>query len=154
VPESSQVETPEFHVWTDRAAADRDIAAALGALRAAFAVDERRIVVAGFSQGGGLAVSCALTGRVVPATGFAAFGAGVDDVDAGALEHAAAAAGRGVRGALLVGSEDEALPAARALHETLSRAGLTCTLQVVPGLVHEMPESGLIGSALRSIVGP
>ncbi|HJW75149.1 MAG TPA: hypothetical protein VJ787_05710, partial [Thermoleophilia bacterium] len=60
VPESSHELTPGFFVWGDRERARDDVARALSSLRREWDLDEERGLYAGFSQGGGLAVSWAL----------------------------------------------------------------------------------------------
>jgi predicted esterase len=139
VPESSQEPSPEFFVWDDRERARDDVAHALSRLRERRPFDERRSLYAGFSQGGGLAASWALTAGPLRATTFLALGAGLSDVAADALESLDQAAARGARGRLIVGDVDEALDDAQALYETLVRSGVACDLQIVPGLGHDLP---------------
>jgi len=140
VPESSQELTPEFFVWDDRERARDDVAHALSPLCEHGRIDERRSLYAGFSQGGGLAVSWALAGGPLPTAAFLALGTGLSDVAPGALGALDQAAARGARGRLIVGDADEALDDARALHEALAHAGVACELAVVPGLGHDLPD--------------
>jgi predicted esterase len=139
VPESSQEPTPRFFVWDDRERARDDVARALSSLRRTWHVDEERSLYAGFSQGGGLAVSWALTEGPLEARAFLAFAAGLSDVAPEALRSLDQATARGVRGRLVVGDADEALDDARDLHETLRAGGVPCTLDIVPGLDHDLP---------------
>jgi predicted esterase len=121
VPESSQELTPEFFVWDDRERARDDVARAVSHSCAPWNVDERRSLCAGFSQGGGLAVSWALAGGPLRTGAFLALGTGLSDVAPDALR-----------------ALDQV--AARALHEALRRGGVSSELQVVPGLGHDLPD--------------
>jgi predicted esterase len=140
VPESSQELTPAFFVWDDRERARDDVARALSRLRRRWRIDERRSLYAGFSQGGGLAVSWALAGGPLRTGAFLAIGTGLSDVAPGALGAHDQAAARGARGRLIVGDADEACDDARALHRALRDAGVACDLQLVPGLKHDLPD--------------
>lgn len=71
VPQSSQIVNLGGYVWDDQARAEAEIAVHLDRLRAEYRIDEQRIVLAGFSQGAGLALRWALEGRF-PACGFIA----------------------------------------------------------------------------------
>ncbi len=138
-PESSQVLSSEFFVWTDRATAGRDLAAAYDALRAGHRIDERRLLVAGFSQGGGVAVSSVLVGEPFPADRFMVFGAGLSDVDPVALQALDHAAGRQVRGWMAIGQDDPALSDAISLHSELDRHGIACRLEIMAHTGHTIP---------------
>ncbi len=140
VPESSQELTPAFFVWDDRERARDDVARALSPLHKRRRVDERRSLYAGFSQGGGLAVSWALAGGPLRTEAFLAIGTGLSDVAPDALGTLDQAAARGARGRLIVGDTDEAFDDARALHDALRDAGVASDLQVVPGLGHDLPD--------------
>jgi len=140
VPESSQELTPEFFVWDDRERARDDVARALSRSCAPWNVDERRSLYAGFSQGGGLAVSWALAGGPLRTGAFLALGTGLSDVAPDAPRALDQAAARGARGRLIVGAADEALDDAHALHEALRRDGVSSDLQVVSGLGHDLPD--------------
>ena len=96
-------------------------------------------MTAGFSQGGGMAVSSALEGIPFPAVGFLAVGTGLSDVDPVALGSLDSATARGVRGWMLVGENDEALADAVRLHDELRMHGIQCSLEVVPGVAHSIP---------------
>lgn len=71
VPQSSQIVNLGGYIWEDKALAEAEVAAHLDRLLADYPVDEQRIVLAGFSQGAGLALTWALEGRF-PAAGFIA----------------------------------------------------------------------------------
>jgi predicted esterase len=150
-PESSQELSPGFFVWDDRERARDDVARALSRVRTRRSLDERRSLYAGFSQGGGLAVSWALGAGPLRSTTFLALGTGFGDVAAEALESLDEAAARGARGGLIVGDADDSLDGARALHESLVRGGVACDLEVVPGLGHDLPHD--LGERLLRAIG-
>ena len=149
VPRSSQQPTPGFFVWDDRETALAEVAAQYR--RACDPVSHGAgsggasaappLLLAGFSQGGGLAVDLAIDAEPAPSAGFLAVSAGVEDLaEALGPDRLAPAAARGLRGRLLVGDCDEALDGARLLAEAAG-AALSCALTVRPGAGHEMPEA-------------
>jgi predicted esterase len=154
VPESSQVLSPGFHVWTDRLVATADVAGAYERLRAGYRLDEARLLAAGFSQGGGVAASAALQGAPIPAAAFLAVGTGLSDVDPVALGALDGRTAGRVRGWLMVGENDEALDDAARLHAELRARGVHCRLEVIPGVAHSIPPefAQLLGPALEFLL--
>lgn len=137
VARSSLQPCPGFFVWDDRERALEDVA---GQLEAAWD-HTTPPALAGFSQGGGVAVDLALAGLPAPACGVLAISAGLDDITGPPpVDSLAAAASRGLRARLLVGDGDDALEDVRRLARVLSRAGLDGRLTVLPGVSHEVPE--------------
>ena len=152
VPESSQMPSPGFFVWTDREAALADIEAVWSASEADHGLAGLPLVIAGFSQGGGLAVELALDGRPAAAAAFLALSAGTPEDVTPEPGAAALAADRGLRGRLIVGERDEhAVPQARELARRLGEAGLDCPLTLEPGLAHELPRD--LGARLPDLLG-
>ena len=158
VPRSSQQPTPGFFVWDDRETALAEVAAqfrrACGAVSDGAAAPP--LLLAGFSQGGGLAVDLAIDAEPAPCVGFLAVAAGTEDlVVPPGPDRLAPAAARGLRGRLLVGDRDEALSGAHALAEAGARAGLSWALTVRPGAGHEMPEppGELVADELAALLG-
>lgn len=135
--DSSQRNTPTYRSWPDPAVGMADIAAALTSLTDA----DRRLplIAAGFSAGGRQAIQWALAGRPGRPAGFIAMAPAVGpaQVDPADLTRAVA---RGVTGTAIIGDEDDdvrddAVPAI----DALSRAGMACRLETVPGLGHAFP---------------
>ena len=139
VARSSQEPCPGFFVWDDRARALRDVDVQLaGVLRRAPGAP---LVLAGFSQGGGIAVDVGLAGRPAPAAAVLALAAGLDDLEGPpAGDRLAAAAAAGLRVRLLVGEQDDALDDVRGLADVVAGAGLDGGLALLPGLGHEVPD--------------
>ena len=153
VARSSQEPCPGFFVWDDRERAQADATAQLAAVVSRVEGDPP-LVVAGFSQGGGVAVDLALAG--LPAAAVLAVATGLDDL-AGppAPERLQAAASLGLRARLLAGERDEGLADARRLSEVLAGAGLDGRLTVLPGIGHEAPEppGEALARELASLLG-
>jgi len=140
--QSSQMVGPNMYIWDDHATALTEIADHYAALAAAYPLNPARVVIAGFSRGGEIALRAALSGTL-PATGFVLLGPGgplMDTPDAW-LPLLPGAAARGLRGVVLLGTADGAAPQAaiRALVESLTAHGLPCRLIDLPGLGHDYP---------------
>ena len=131
--ESSQRNTPKYRSWPEAAVGDRDIARALAALTPA--ERELPLVMAGFSAGGRQALRYGL-GRAV-AFFVVAPAIGPEQLDPALV---AEAVGRGVRGTVLLGEDDDDVGEnARASFGSLLDAGMAVELVVVPGLGHAFP---------------
>jgi predicted esterase len=155
-PESSQVLSPEFFVWTDRATAGLDLAAAYRQVCSEYLIDEQQLIAAGFSQGGGVAVSSALGGQPFPATRFMVFGTGISDVDPVALQSLDHAANRQVRGWMAIGQDDPALADAIGLRDELDGHGIDCRLEIMAHAGHTIPadSAGLMRQGVDFLFGP
>jgi len=138
VPESSQVLTPYFHVWDDPSLATKDLANAYKRLRSTYGIDALRLVAAGFSQGGGLAVSSVLTGGPLPADAFLTIGTGLSDINPAALDTVAPTRTHQIQGWILIGERDEALPDATRLHAELRSRDIDCHFEVIPHVAHSV----------------
>ena len=132
--------TPGFFVWDDREAAREVVAAQYRAATGGLETGGAPLIVAGFSQGGGLAVDLALDDAPAPVAGLLALSAGVEDLEAAPDPARLRRAGeRGLRGRLVAGAEDEALEGARALAAAAGAAGLEWPLTELAGAGHRMP---------------
>ena len=80
VPRSSQPMADGMYVWDDLERTVSDAKAHYEALGRDFPIDTRRVVLAGFSQGGGRALWLALT-RAIPAQGLIGVGPYLDEFD-------------------------------------------------------------------------
>lgn len=138
IPRSSQQLGMDAFGWDDRERTTRDIAEAYDRLRTAEQGDTRKVLLAGASQGGAVALELALAGSPVPAQGFILVVPAIHDVDA-VLADAASAAQRGLQGWVVTGDRDYGRDQAIALGERLTQWGIPCHVDVVPGLGHEFP---------------
>ena len=155
VPQSpirSTSDSPDRFAWPEPGVED-EVAATLDRVRAAVDVDPNRIALAGYSQGGRLAISMALRGEPVSIRGALTIAAGIRDGEsmAGLISSAAA---RGVRLWSLTGDHDFARPALEDLHTRAEQDGLQTRLTVVHGLGHAFPDdfSSRLASAIEFIL--
>jgi len=141
LPQSSQVRGPDGYVWNDRDWAVREIQEHYAALCGQYAVDPERVVVAGFSMGGELAIWLALSGTI-EARGFIAVGPGgpyMNEPDKW-VPLIEASQGRGLRGYLVVGELDVfCYEGTLALAELFKSRDVPCQLEVHPNLGHDFP---------------
>lgn len=150
-----QLEGEGMYTWDDPTQAKEDVAWAYGEVLRSHPVDPNRIILAGISQGGALALALTLQGKLLPACGFVAIIPSATLIEE-ALDHACEAARRGVRGWIASGEKDPRCTRVRDLHAKLVRAGLVCHLEVFPNLGHEIPEdfAAQLSQALEFVTNP
>ena len=140
VPQSSQAIGQDAFVWDDRELAISEIRDHLAKVSGEYAIDPDRVVLGGFSMGGGQAIWMALH-QSIKARGFVVLGPYLREDELKALPalletHNLA----GVRGYVLVGEDDyECLDISREVVEILNARGVPCELEVRPGLDHSYP---------------
>ncbi len=137
VPRSSQLSWPGAYGWNDSQLAAKEIVAHYDALCAQYPVDRQRLVIAGFSQGGALAVHLVLGGKL-PACGFLAVVPG-NSVTDGLDALIQSAQGRGLRGYLVAGGKDPRYETFKQIHALLLQHGIPCEMEDHPELGHEFP---------------
>ncbi len=140
VPGSSEPFRSEGLCWDDHERARREVANAYTQLRASHGASFDRTIVAGYSQGGELALSLALIQKF-PCAGFIAvspgpFGKERLEEFTDVLENAAV---HGLRGYLFSGDKDTTCPMTKKIHEEMVRMGITCEFTVEAGLGHAYP---------------
>ena len=141
LPQSSQLaghDTNDQYAynWDHEPTVDREIRTNYAALNGRF--DENQIVVAGFSRGAENAVRLALQG-VIPARGFIAVCPGGPYSQEPELWDAVIAAGRPVRGWIIMGGKDFSNKGTEALIEKLRAAGLAVKVSVYDDMGHDYP---------------
>jgi dienelactone hydrolase len=143
LPQSSQLAGHDTqdqlaYNWDHEPTVDREIRDHYAALRGRFTED--RVVIAGFSRGAENAVRLALQG-VVPARGFIAVCPGGPYSQEPELWDAVigAAAGRAVRGWVIMGGQDHFVEGTNALVDKLRAAGLAVELSVYDDMGHDYP---------------
>ncbi len=137
--QSTQVLTTDAFVWNDLARGADDVRALAGVLDIGGAVDPARVVLGGFSMGGGLAIQLAVSGAI-GASGFIVIGPYLPDL--AALEpYVEAAAARGLRGYIVMGllESPEGQGIIRAIPPFLEAHGIPCELEEQPDLAHAFP---------------
>lgn len=136
-PQSSQLGAPDAYIWDDIEKTAVEIAAYWQEIRQRYPLDERRILLAGFSQGAARAVHLALS-QTIPVRGFLAIVPGKVE-----MEHFAAFADTGrppnVRGYIVSGGKDPRFDIFRELHRTLNAWGICSELENHPEMAHQFP---------------
>jgi predicted esterase len=135
LPQSSVILASECYGWDDRELAAAEIAAHFAELQREFPIDPRRVVLAGFSQGGGLSIWLAATGRI-PAAAFLAFAPYLHGVESLAIEPAPA---HGLRGWMFTGDQDPHQEMFVHFTTLLERSGIPCEHRRYPELGHYLP---------------
>ena len=140
VPQSTQAMFTGAYVWDDLAQAQADVQARFAELRERLAFDAGRVVLAGHSMGGLIAIQMALTGAL-PVRGFVVNGPAVPFLEEPQALQAALgpARERGLRGYFIVGAQDDAINVVeiRALADQLRAAGLAVEVETVPEATHD-----------------
>lgn len=141
VPQSSQIIGQDAYAWDNRDLATSEIREHLMKVSSDYTINLERLVLGGFSMGGGQAIWMALH-QLVKTRGFVVLGPYLTEDElkalAGLLETRKPA---NVRGYILVGDEDhECLDISHKVVEIMSVHGISCELEVRPGLDHSYPD--------------
>jgi predicted esterase len=140
IPQSSQPMWKNAYIWDDREFTAEEISRHFSTLCKQYSIDQERVVVAGHSMGGEMAIWLALS-AAIPAGGFIAFGPGgpfMDDLD-NWKPLIQANQDSAMRGYLVIGQEDQTIPSGnvRRLARMLNEAGISCHLEVIPDVGHD-----------------
>ena len=130
---SCQSTQPVFHGayhWDNSARALDDLLFYYEQVSQKYAVEPGRAVIAGFSQGSGMAIYTALTGSL-PVRGFIGIGTWWADPNELAMEN------KNVRGYFITGEKDHTLDRAREIQEVLGRNNVEFAEEVHADLGHE-----------------
>ena len=142
-PQSTQPLFPNSYCWDDSEQGIRDILFHLEETLKAYPINRQRILVGGFSQGSGMAIHMALSGKI-PVQGFIACATWWPDVESLA---ALAVNAKAIRGYFVTGKKDNTLERAREIQSMFREHGIPFAEEVHPDLGHEFPtdfESSLI----------
>ena len=134
--QSSQMCAKDQYCWDDQAEGEAEVSGALASLRASHRFDADRVILAGASQGGRLAISMSLA---LPLCGFIAVVPAVRGVEEFAA-HVESAAERGVKGYIIAGEKDYFLAGTEKLQRFLDSNGVSCRIEVVEGMAHTFPK--------------
>ncbi|HLO18069.1 MAG TPA: dienelactone hydrolase family protein [Anaerolineales bacterium] len=134
-PQSTQPLYSGAYAWLDGEQGLTDLIFSIEKVSRECPIDPQRVVVAGFSQGAGMAIYAALSGRISIRgfLGIAAFWA-----NPGSLVPRARAA-RSVRGYFITGEKDRTLDKIREIQKTLQENNIQFAEEVYPDLGHEFP---------------
>ncbi len=137
-PRSSQLEVPGQPWWQDRERAAQDIRTASANAAASNTLLHSQNIIGGFSQGAARAIETAINATVA-AKGFIALCPTTSSLDKEACEQAA---GRGLRGYIIYGDQDQqALPPIEELQKLLTQAGLEHKVIAVQNCGHWFPDN-------------
>lgn len=134
--QSSQMCAKDQYCWDDQAEGEAEVSGALASLRASHRFDADRVILAGASQGGRLAIAMSLA---LPLCGFIAVVPAVRGVEEFAA-HVESAAERGVKGYIITGEKDYFLAGTEKLQRFLDSNGVSCRIEVVEGMAHTFPK--------------
>lgn len=138
LPQSSQLMSAEHYGWNDRDWAVREITQHVAAIREQYEIDPARMVIAGFSMGGGLAARLALSGEL-PTRGFIGVGPYLSSIGS-VLPLLEAQREQPLRAYLVASQRDEyCYGVAQKLAELLPQYGIPCELELHPDLGHDFP---------------
>jgi len=140
IPQSTQAVWKGAYVWDDREVMEQELLRHFHALTKQYSVDLQRVVIAGHSLGGELAIWLAIKG-ILPTAGFIAIGPGgplMDGVEnwTALLEENNS---RTLRGYLILGDEDSTISPNQVhmLTKILNRAGISTEIEEIPGAGHD-----------------
>ena len=134
-PQSSQPIYPGAYCWDESDQGLRDILFYMEDILSTCKVDRSRIVIAGFSQGSGMALYAALSGKV-PVYGFIGVGtwwADPDELDSLARQS------KSLRGYFVTGEKDPTFERVREIQNILRNNNVPFAEEVHADLEHEFP---------------
>ena len=138
LPQSSQAFGPGTFSWNDWEGAIQEVQKQYATLCTEYPIDPQRVVLAGFSQGGGLAAWLALSG-MIKARGLILVGPFLPKVE-DLIPLMEAHHPQGLRAFLVAGQRDQyCLGVAQRLATLLPQHGIVCKLDVYPDLEHNFP---------------
>jgi len=138
LPQSSQPMGTQTYGWNDGAWAVREITQHVATLREQYPIDPARVVVAGFSMGGGLAAWLVLS-STLPACGVIGVGPFLANVES-VLPLLEAPRERPLRAYLIASQRDQyCYGVAQKLAELLPPHGIACEVELHPDLGHDFP---------------
>ena len=139
VPQSSQMCASDQYCWDDEAKAAVEVEQAYARLAEECRFDPDRVILAGASQGGRLAIKAALKGEPFRSRGFIVVVPALRDISEFTV-HLSAASSRGVRGYMVVGDKDRFYKGACDLRDAMQVNGFACAMDVRPGMGHSFPK--------------
>lgn len=148
-PQSTQPLFSNSYCWDDPKQGIQDILFHFEDILRMYPIDRQRIIIGGFSQGSGMAIYAALSGKL-PVRGFIANATWWPDVEAlGAL----ASNVKDVQGYFVTGEKDHTLERTREIQSMLKSHGIPFVEEVHPNLGHEFPSDfeTSLGRALEFI---
>jgi predicted esterase len=134
-PQSRQALYPGGYYWDNSEQGLEDILFHFEEIAKIYIVDRSRIVIAGFSQGGGMAIYSALSGKVGKC-GFIGVGAFIAEPS---LLNSLAGRAKSVRGYFVTGEKDRLLENIREIQKVLKENNIPFVEEAYPDMGHEFP---------------
>lgn len=139
LPTSSQILGSDLFGWDDQAQAEAELQAHYTRLENDFPLDDKRILLTGFSQGGGLSISLALS-QAIPATGFLALSPYLHALQSrDAADTPLTPPSNQLKGVLVTGERDRGQSLFAEFEARLQRAGIDYQRRRCPEMAHEFP---------------
>jgi len=140
VPQSSQIVGQDAFVWDEREIGISEVRADLTRLSREYVIDPGRVVLGGFSMGGGQAIWMALQ-QSIKTRGFVVLAPYLLEAELEALPALLASQKpAGLRGSLLVGEKDTAcVKISRKVVEIMQEYDLPCDMEILSNLGHSYP---------------
>lgn len=140
VPQSTQAMFKGAFIWDDLATSFEQIKLCYAALENELKFDPARVILAGHSMGGLVAIQMVLTGEL-PVRGLIANGPALpfDDAPEELEKALISAKERGLRAYFIMGENDVDIEqdAIKVFVEKMKSAGVPCELEIVPGATHD-----------------
>jgi len=134
-PQSTQPLFSGSYCWDDPKIGMADLLFYHGQVSKQYQIDPQRVIIAGFSQGSGMAIYTVLS-RKISARGFIGIGTFIAEPDS-LLPLAGEA--QSVRGYFITGGKDHTLDKAQAIQRILKENNIQFGEEVHPDLGHEFP---------------
>jgi predicted esterase len=134
-PQSTQALYPGGYYWDDSEHGLQDILFHIEEISRMNTVDQDRIVIGGFSQGSGMAIYAALSGKI-NTCGFIGVGTFMAEPQ---LLMPLAKNAKSIRGYFITGEKDYALKKAREIQHILKENNIQFAEEAYPDLGHEFP---------------
>jgi phospholipase/carboxylesterase len=133
--QSTQPLFPGSYCWDNPEQGLADMGSYYEQITQTYQIDPQRIVIAGFSQGGGMAIHTALSGKI-NVRGFIAVACWWPDPESLAPQNGDA---RGLRGYFVIGEKDHTLQTTREIQRILKENQIQFDEEVHADLAHEFP---------------
>jgi predicted esterase len=134
-PQSTQPLFEGAYCWDDPALGTADVLFSYEQISHNYQIDPQRILLAGFSQGSGMAMYTALSG-LIEARGFIGIASFWDKPDSLVPQTDVA---RSVRGYFVIGEKDHTLENAKEIKNNLKENGIQFAEELHPDLGHDFP---------------
>jgi len=133
--QSTQPLTSNSYCWDDPTQGLSDLHSYCERVSHQYLIDPERIIVAGFSQGSGMAIYAALSGTI-RVRGFIGVGTFIDRPE---LLVPLAKQAQSLRGYFVIGEKDHTLDKTREIQKILKENNIQFGEEVHPDLAHEFP---------------